>query len=181
MRPVIEEYEQTKPATEWILGRPVRKVSPRERHALVQGRVIALLLAWADDVGSGRVGSEWDFRLAPPGEERRTLVPDVAFLSYGRIAYDEEAAAQFPEIAPDVAFEVLSPDDRAVYIREKLRVYLACGSRAVVWLDPIAENLTVHDGDGSRTLNGDEVFTHPALPEFSAHASAFFARSQPKK
>jgi hypothetical protein len=67
---------ETEPETEWILGRAVQKVSPFRTHARLQLTLGAALLAWAE--GRGEVGSEWRFRVAPPGEVRRPLVPDVA-------------------------------------------------------------------------------------------------------
>ncbi|MGZ5230964.1 MAG: Uma2 family endonuclease [Burkholderiales bacterium] len=172
MGPIIEE--QTKPATEWILGHAVQKVSPRERHSRVQGNFALVLGLWARQTKLGRVGPEWDFRLAPPGEERRTLVPDVAFLSYARIAREDEEAAQFPTVAPDVVVEVLSPDDRREYIEEKRRVYHACGTKAVIEADPSRETIVIHDTYGSRTLRGTDVLTLEALPGLAVQVGELF-------
>jgi len=58
-------------------------------------------------------------------------VPDVAFLSYERLGYDEDEAAQIPYMAPDAAIEILSPDDGRADIEEKIRVYLASGTALV--------------------------------------------------
>ncbi len=69
----------TKPETEWILGRAVRKVSPRRTHALLQGEFSEHLAQWAK--GRGDVGTQWRFRIAPPGEVRRPVVPDVAYVA----------------------------------------------------------------------------------------------------
>ena len=78
------------------------------------------------------MGTEWEFRIGPPGEEVRTLVPDVAYLSYERLGYDEDDAAQAPCVAPYVAREVISPNDRRRYVDEKIGVYLASGAELVV-------------------------------------------------
>src|SRR5215467_1444444 len=110
------EVPDTKPATEWILGRAVQKVSPQRRHALAQGVFFSEMHAWAKRYHAGRVGTEWDFRIAPPGEPRRPLVPDVAYVSYQRIPYESPTEADIPRVAPDLVVEVLSPDDRAAYV-----------------------------------------------------------------
>lgn len=40
----------TKPATEWVNGRALQKVSPQEEHGRAQRRMAAALGAWADDL-----------------------------------------------------------------------------------------------------------------------------------
>src|SRR5271170_1338434 len=99
---------ETKPATEFVDGRMVQKMSPYGLHARVQGVIAAALGAWSDEKGRGRVGTEWDFDLTPPGERVNRLVPDVAYVSYQRVSYEDEAGAQVPVVGPNVAVEILS-------------------------------------------------------------------------
>ena len=178
MRSIIEH--QTKPASEWIGGRVVQKVSPRERHARAQGRIAAALLAWADRSGCGRVGTEWEFRIGPPGEEVRTLVPDVAYLSYERLGYDEDDAAQAPYVAPNVAIEVISPDDRRRYVDEKICVYLASGAELVVLIDPQQHTAALHDAACVTNLGAQDIFIHSALPGFAIRIGDIFAKPKPR-
>src|SRR5271165_572372 len=119
---------ETKPALEWVNGRVLQKVSPQRKHALAQAVFAAAIGAWARENGCGRFGTEWEFRLAPPGEVRRPLVPDVAYLSYARLSYDKLTKTDYPQIAPDAVVEVLSPSDKGKDIDEKIRVYLTCGT-----------------------------------------------------
>jgi Uma2 family endonuclease len=116
---------EAKPAFEWIGGRAVQKVSPKRRHSLAQSRFLIALDAWARATGSGFAGPEWRFCIAPPGEIRRPLVPDVAFVSYERLPYDVMENTEEPLIAPDVVVEVISPADQRKHIAEKVR--LSCG------------------------------------------------------
>ncbi|HMF27287.1 MAG TPA: Uma2 family endonuclease, partial [Candidatus Cybelea sp.] len=74
---------ETKPETEWVRGRALQKVSPQRDHARLQLALGIALDRWA--AGAGEVGTEWRFRVAPPGEVRRPLVPDVAYVSKERI------------------------------------------------------------------------------------------------
>lgn len=54
--------DDEKPYLEFHAGRPVRKVSPRTKHALVQGALLVILRRCA---GSAyRVGTEWDCDLS---------------------------------------------------------------------------------------------------------------------
>src|SRR5271165_50987 len=80
--PCESSCRKPSPRPNGSMGRPLQKMSPRERHSRAQTNFVAALGTWADETGSGRVGTEWDFRIAPPGEPRRPLVPDIAYLSY---------------------------------------------------------------------------------------------------
>jgi Uma2 family endonuclease len=125
---------ETKPETEWVRGRALQKVSPTYPHGFLQARIAAVLLSWAR--GKGRVATEWRFRVMPPDSYRRPLVPDVAFLSRERVLSLPAAELDVPTVAPDLAVEVLSPDDRIADVDAKCAVYLAAGTRAVLLVDP---------------------------------------------
>ena len=118
---------ETTPATEWILGRPVRKMSPRRRHALLQLELGAHLRTWSR--GRGEVGTEWKFRVTPPGQYTRSLVPDVAFISFESLDAAGQRGVEEPLVAPDVGFEINSPGDTAARKMHKTGVYLASGIR----------------------------------------------------
>lgn len=155
----------TKPETEWILGRAVRKVSPFRTHAQLQAAFSAALLQWS--AGGGAVGTEWRFRVAPPGEIRRPLVPDIAFVRYERLAGLEGRELEAPEFSPDVAIEIRSPGDRVQRIEHKIGVYLATGASLVIVVDPARRTVHLHDAGGTRDLRGDDVIAHAALSGFA--------------
>ncbi len=170
----------TKPASEWVNGRALQKLSPREEHARAQLRFGAALLFWAETAGAGRVGSEWEFRVTPPGEATRPLVPDVAFLSFDRLGHDQGEQAQIPYLAPDVAIEIVSPGDRRADIEDKIRVYLAAGARLVVLVDPVRHAFEAHDVRGVQSFSRNETFTHDALPGFTIRVASVFEPVKPK-
>jgi Uma2 family endonuclease len=168
---------ETKPETEWVLGRPVQKVSPTYWHAALQTVFAASLREWAEAGGHGRVGTEWRFRVAPPGAVVRPLVPDVAFLSYAAVPRNATPDIfQIPLGAPTVSIEILSEDDRPHDVADKIATYLAAGSAAVVIVDPVRVELEVHENSGMRTLGRGDVFAHAALPDFKLDLTAFFDR-----
>lgn len=172
---------ETKPAMEWVNGRALQKVSPQRKHALAQAVFIATLYAWAMREGSGRVGTEWEFRIAPPGEVRRPLVPDVAYLSYDRVPYESGADADIPRVAPDVVVEILSPRDRAVDVDAKVRVYLAAGTKVVFLVDIETQVVTARTVGGSRILSKVEEIRDGALPGFSMPVRALFEEPRPRR
>jgi Uma2 family endonuclease len=162
----------TEPPTEWILGRAVQKVSPKRKHGFIQIWLGARLQQWAQ--GRGAVSSEWQFRLAPPRELVRPLVPDIAYLSAERIGDAPEEEVEAPLAAPSVAVEILSPEDKPAHVRHKTEVYLAAGSDAVIVVDPAAETVVVHDAHETRSFGRGQRFEHAALPGFGFDVSEMF-------
>ncbi len=178
MREII--LPEAKPALEWVNGRALQKASPQRKHAVAQGRFCGAFDAWALERGSGEVGTEWEFRIAPPGEARRPLVPDVAYLSYNRVPFDDEKASDIPRVAPDVAVEVLSPGDLRRDVDEKIRVFLASGTSVVFVVDTKNEAVTAFDSRGSEQFGRFDTVRHAALPGFALQVPSLFARPKPK-
>lgn len=171
---------ETKPATEWIRGRAVQKVSPQRKHALAQTRFAAALDAWAMSLGSGRVGTEWEFRLQPPGEARRPLVPDVAYLSYSRVPFEPADRADMPRVAPDAVVEVLSPSDAIADIEERVRVYLAAGTAVVFLVDTESRSVVARKPGALQAFGEGDNIESESLPEFSMPVRLLFEEPQPR-
>lgn len=174
------ELPEVKPALEWVNGRVLQKVSPQRRHALAQAVFASRLHAWACETGLGRVGTEWDYRIQPPGETRRPHVPDVAYLSYERVPYDEPNAADIPSVAPDAVVEVISPGDAQRDIDEKVRVYIAAGSSVVFLVDTDDRTVTTCDANGRSMIASPAVLRHDALPGFAMKLATLFEDPKPK-
>lgn len=171
---------EAKPALEWVNGRVLQKVSPQRRHALAQMEFATALGVWARENGCGMVGTEWEFRVQPPGEVRRPLVPDVAYLSYARLPYEDEEAADIPRVAPDAVVEVLSRVDLSKDVDEKVRVYLACGTSVVFLVDTTKELVTAHDCHRETAYARDATVVHPTLEGFALPVASLFERPRPR-
>jgi Uma2 family endonuclease len=169
---------QTKPETEWVRGRPLRKVSPTYSHARLQALIVMALTEWADAGTHGRVAPEWRFRVTPPVGLTRPLVPDVAYLSYTALAQDAPSDAfEVPHAAPTVAVEIVSPDDRPIDVVDKIRTYLAAGSSVVIVVDPRTCTFETYDASGRRSYIAGDVFSHEALPGFALDIGNLFVRA----
>ncbi len=164
---------ETKPETEWVRGRPLQKVSPQRTHSWLQRALTIELSRWA--TGHGQVGPEWRFRVAPPGEIRRPLVPDVAYVSNERLRPLSDADFECPPLAPDVAVEILSPDDRRADVDDKTGAYLRAGSSLVMVVDPQQRTVELHDRSSVVRLTEDDAIEHTALPGFLYSVRALFA------
>ncbi|GAC1421352.1 MAG: hypothetical protein NVSMB64_30170 [Candidatus Velthaea sp.] len=165
-----------KPAIELYHGVQRRKVSPQFTHARLQMRCAAMLDRWAR--GRGRVGTEWRFYFIERAAAPSSLVPDVAYLSFERLPYHADAQAEKPQIAPDIAIEILSPDERADHVREKIALYLEFGTAHVLVVDASSTSIQLfRAGNAPRTFRlGDTVRTADG---FALDVSALFAPAEP--
>ncbi|HEY1868757.1 MAG TPA: Uma2 family endonuclease [Candidatus Cybelea sp.] len=164
---------ETKPETEWVRGRALQKMSPQRDHSRLQGALTIELTRWAK--GRGEVGPEWRFRIAPPGEVRRPLVPDVSYVSSARLRDLTDQELQIPPLAPDVAVEILSPDDRRIDLDDKISVYLRAGSSLVIVVDPQPRIVELHDAGKTTCLDETGTIEHAALPGFAYPVAELFA------
>jgi Uma2 family endonuclease len=99
--------------------------------------------------------------------------PDIAFLRASRPP--GPARGYYPG-APDLAVEVLSPDDRPGYVREKVAEWLEAGTQAVWVVDPIQRTVALHDPRGTATLaESDTIFGGDLLPGFELPVREVFA------
>ncbi len=68
-------------------------------------------------------------------------------------------ARERPRVAPDVAVEILSPDDSRRSLDEKIALYFAHGGLTVIVADPLARTIAYHgDEPAGLALDRDELF-----------------------
>jgi Uma2 family endonuclease len=178
----LEEFlalEDTEPASEYACGDVWQKPMPDNAHAILQPYIWMLLHQFVTAAGLGRVRVEWRCIFGPAGAER-VFVPDVCYASYERMPPGDARAHRFLRTAPDLAVEVLTPDQRASRFADKLVFYLLNGVRLVWVVEPHEEQIYVYRpgrvADRLRagtTLTGGEV-----LPGFSAAVTDIFAQLQ---
>ncbi|MHC4931355.1 MAG: Uma2 family endonuclease [Planctomycetota bacterium] len=129
------------------------------------GRVtITLTYAVTHHVGSRELGilhgAETGFILSRDPDSVRA--PDLAFTRAERAS---PPVRGFVPGAPDLAVEVLSPDDRPGYVREKVAEWLEAGT-LVVWVaDPRRRTVTVHEPGRPPSMFGEsDLLPGGALP-----------------
>src|ERR1700722_15538653 len=169
----------TEPETEWVRGRALQKVSPTRSHSLLQVRLSASLAAWAG--ARGDVGSEGRFKVAPPGQAARPLVPDIAYVCVERLRGLSGDELEVPRLAPDVVVEVLSPDDRRPDVDDKIATYLAAGSALVIVVDSKMRTVELHDPGSVVALSEGQSLVHTALPGFELSVGKLFAVIDPPR
>jgi Uma2 family endonuclease len=156
-------------------GRPVSVLS-----AWVEGQVYSKLRAYADAGGRGWVWGPSQIYRIFRWDPTKSARPDASFVAAARIpiGFFERGESDIP---PDLAVEVLSPDDRAVAVNRKVRDYLRAGVRMVWVIDPEIRTVLIHRegaavtgvGD-AETLSGGDV-----LPGFSCKVADLFPSLPP--
>jgi len=157
--PISEWYTRTAEA----FGMPVAaEAMTSPIHGLLQSRLSALLENYlaGNPVGKAVANTGFILRRNPD----ITRAPDVAFIAANQIESHPIPERGFWEVTPDLAVEIVSPDDRADAVAEKVQEYLRAGVR-LVWViyprqrqiyrfRPAGHGTAVEDAD---TLSGGDV------------------------
>jgi Uma2 family endonuclease len=121
----------------------------------------------------GKVFGEVGFKLALDPDTVRA--PDVSFISRERLTPGRRYPGYW-EGAPDLAVEVVSPNDSAQGLRDKIAEYLAAGTRLIWVVYPRTRTVTVYRANGTleersvgQTLDGEDV-----VPGFSLSVADVF-------
>jgi Uma2 family endonuclease len=109
------------------------------QHGVVSVRLSGPLL---QHVLSRRLGAVADSSTGFRMKNGDVLSPDVSFVRKERLG--REITRKFFEGAPDLAVEVLSPDDRIAAVRKKLAAYFANGTRLAWIINPRQRKALVH-------------------------------------
>lgn len=108
------------------------------------------------------------------GEERLARAADVAFVRQDRLPSKDLEQRPFLG-APDLAVEIVSPNDSAEDIEQKVSDWLDHGTLAVLIVYPSVRRISIRRQTGGVYLHGDdEVDLDPALRGFRCKASDFF-------
>lgn len=110
-------------------------------HGQIAGLLCLRLGQYVENRALGTVtGAETGFLISRSPDTVRA--PDVAFIRAERLP-SAPIRGFFPG-APDLAVEVLSPNDVPREVAAKTREWLDAGCRAVWVIDPLARTVTVH-------------------------------------
>lgn len=135
----------------------LRRMAPAgSEHGASTMNLGAPLKVHVDEHDLGIVfAAETGFQLTESPDSVRA--PDVAFVSRERIPADGIPKGYWKG-APDLAIEVVSPNDRLYEIDEKVDEYLAAGTRIVCIVYPKRRTVTVHRPDREpQVLTADDT------------------------
>ena len=169
----------------------LRLPSDGYRYELVQGVLkkmapageqhgeLAMALGWrlaqfVSERGLGKVyAAETGFKLRAGPDTVRA--PDAAFVSHTRLGVAPPARG-YRQGPPDLAVEVVSPNDRPPEVAEKVYEWLFYGAAEVWVLDPERRSVTVYrPGEDLRILGEQDMLRSPLLSGWALLLSELFA------
>jgi Uma2 family endonuclease len=172
----LEEFlrlPEEEPTLEFAEGVVTRKVSPKGRHSTLQGELIKQL----DKAGLPR-------RVARAFPELRatfggaSYVPDVSVYRWERIPRDDRGrvADDFRE-PPDIAVEIVSPEQSVNGLVRRCLWYVAHGVRVALLVDPADESVLAFrpDRQASAWRGPDRIDLSEVLPDLELTAEQLFA------
>ncbi|MGH7636213.1 MAG: Uma2 family endonuclease [Gemmatimonadaceae bacterium] len=169
----LERFDLPGKSTELVRGRLIVREPPGFYHGHVSARLLFVLgeYVYGRDLG-WLSAQDTGFRIESDPDTVRA--PDVAFTSNERrLEIPKRGYAPF---APDLAAEILSPDDRPGEVLSKVGDWLDAGVRIVWVIDPERREARIYRGDGTQssvapdgTLPGESV-----LPGFTCHLADLF-------
>lgn len=158
---------------------------PGRHHNLLSKAIYDAISRYLDDHPLGTVLHD-NAPYILDGDDRTdwvsgTVVPDVSFISQNR--HDEHEAAYIDDgpwrLAPDIAVEVVSPDDLHSAIMRKVDTYLRHGTQVVWVVDPQNSTIQVYSVSQPTTVilrEGDTLRGEPVLPDFAVAVSDILSK-----
>jgi Uma2 family endonuclease len=132
----------------------------------------------------GRVFSEYLFRLPLTEKTSRNRRPDIAFVSFLRGPIDQPPSLRENawNVVPDLAVEVISPNDLAEGQLEKILEYFQAGVRLVWVIYPIQGHFYVYQSPTQVEIltRDDTLDGGPVLPGFSLRLDPLFDLVSPR-
>lgn len=169
------ELPETEPAAEFVCGRIIPRPMPTWFHSRLANRIGAFFEIYFMQHNEGYANVE--LRHAAP-EEGRSYLPDVSITSWRKsnpsLAERRQKAIEVP---PDIAVEIVSPDDRPTRIADKLAFYLRAGVASVWIVDPDEQSVSVYrPGQPAQVFRaGDMLDGRPAFSAFELPVEDLFS------
>lgn len=104
-------------------------------------------------------------------------IPDVAVVLWNRIPGGQVPRDPIPDLAPDLAVEVLSRSNTPTEMKRKRSEYFAAGVQVVWMIDPEARSVTVFKtpAESQQLTAGDTLTGAPVLTGFSLPLRELFS------
>ena len=156
---------------EIVAGQPEEKTMGGARHSGVGIRLIVRLGSHVEAHQLGGVyGPDATFQI---GENQR--IPDVAFVAATRFPAEGEPEGIWP-MAPDLAVEIISPNDLYERVISKVEEYLAAGVRQVWLISPEHKTVTIYSSPTHTTIltEADDLVSDELLPGFRCRIADLF-------
>ena len=111
-----------------------------------------------------------------PHDETQVRRADTAFHRLDQLSVEQATAEGHCSVVPNIAVEVVSPNDSANDVNEKRIDWLEAGAQVVWVIHPIQQTVHAYRADGSvRDFRRTDTLTgEPVLPEFRVLVADLF-------
>jgi Uma2 family endonuclease len=168
------------------------RMADSDRYELVDGWLVEEITSpWACYVAGQVLGCLHDYRHTKPlgwvfpggvtyhcfpSAPNNVRKADVSFIKMERLSVEQFNAEGHLRVAPDLAVEVLSPNDRACDVNKKVQEYLTAGVHLVWVVDPQTRIVQVYRAQGTGTIlrEQDELDGENVLPGFRCPVRELF-------
>jgi Uma2 family endonuclease len=158
---------------ELLRGELIMMSPAGSEHGMIVAEIAGILRDFIKPRKLGVVlGAETGFRISSNPDT--VLAPNVAFIQAGRVVAGLPKG-YFPG-APDLAIEVLSPNDRAGEVLAKVQDWLNAGCKGVWVVDPKSQTVAVYNADRKAAIlaSADSLTGGDLLPGFSTPVAGIF-------
>lgn len=129
---------------ELVDGEVIQMMTVSPEHGELQVSISTQLDAFARQHRLGKVYVETGFRLGRGRGMTDVRGPDVSFVRAEKLPPRAERRSGSFRFAPDLAVEVISPEDLDTDVAKKVEDYLAAGTARVWVVRPDTQTITVH-------------------------------------
>jgi Uma2 family endonuclease len=159
---------------EVVSGELVMSPKNNFQHGDICGELLMRLRTFAK---ASKLGLVCDSSTGFWMNNRNCRAPDVSFISKARLAGLKKPSAEFFRGAPDLAVEVLSPNNSRREMEERLRDFFESGAQLAWIIDPETESAEICRSMTDRRLlgPGGELDGENVLPGFRCKLSELFA------
>lgn len=160
---------------EIVNGKPEVKEMASLRHGATIMRLGARLQTHVETKELGSIYSpDTTFMI---GQNQR--LPDLAFLSNERMPEEDQLDGIAP-IAPDLAIEVISPNDVLEKVTSKIEDYFAAGVRQVWLVSLRSHTVSVYDSPTKVTIltENEDLTSEAILPGFRCRIADIFGKKR---
>ncbi len=160
--------------TELVKGSLITMVPPMPRHGQICSQIIYLLRRYLDDHPMGIVLSN-DSGVITERDPDTVRGADIAFYSYQRVPKGPLPNGLLV-VAPELVFEVRSPNERWSKLHEKVAEYLNVGVQVVCVVEDDSRSVHIFCADlEPQVLNAADEFTLSGiLGDFRVKVERFF-------
>jgi len=170
-----EPMDEDREGYELIHGTWVEKPTTGAISVRVGGRLVTHLATYVEARSLGDVlPADGAYQLFP-SQPKLIRKPDVSFVALGRLPNNALPAGNL-RLAPDLAAEVVSPNDEVVALEQNIDEYLRSGVKLVRVVHPQTKVAYIYrpDGTAARRATAESLDGEDVLPGFTLSLTDLF-------